>query len=64
MNKFMKLLLSIGCAVLFFWIYKAGVWVGALTTQRTEFYYTIHAVGAWACAIFVGIAIFVQPDNA
>ena len=64
MNKFMKLLISIGCAVLFFWLYKAGVWFGALTTQRTEFYFTFHAIGAWVLSVIVGIVIFVQPDNA
>lgn len=54
-----KLLAAILVAVALFWLARFGTWIGALTTVRTPFYFTMNYALAWVCAAlgFIGVML-------
>lgn len=61
LNNFITMQLCALCAsVAMFWLSRLGTWVGSLTTQRTDLYFTLGYVGAWAVAVFVYLAVIIQ----
>lgn len=62
MKTLTRIILALVVAVVVFWLIRFGGWVGSLTTQRTELYFTLNHIGAWIGAGIAAIATFVTSD--
>ena len=56
--------LSTGSAFAVYWLYKFGVFMGALTTQRTQFYFQMHSVLIWVVVGITALCVFLQTERA
>lgn len=59
-----KFLIALLAATALFWIVRFRAWIGALTTVRTPFYFTMNYVLAWVCAAlgFIGVMLTDERD--
>ena len=55
---------SAGSAFAVYWLYRFGVFMGALTTQRTPFYFQMHNVLIWVAVGLTALYVFLQTERA
>lgn len=51
MNKIQSAAIATVLSVLVFWVFRFGLWTGALTTVRTPLYWTLGHIAAWVFSI-------------
>lgn len=57
MKTIIKFLAAVTSGLAAFWLTRFGAWVGSLTTVRTELYFTLNGILAWAVAVLAFLCV-------